>query len=99
MKTGRDNLSLAVDPVECRSASGPVVTMTSSVPFLSAPWFERARDLTACLPEQRGLSYRVQFETADQCWHQVVEDGRVVAWADGHLAGADLRLGWAIGDA
>lgn len=59
---------------------------------LTAPWFERARDLVAGLPEHPGASSRVTFRAEDLVWHQVIEDGRIVAWDEGPVDDPDLVL-------
>lgn len=73
-------------------------------PLASDPWLEQARILTADLPLQPGLSYRLQFDVVDQAgdhdrWHQIVDDGRVVAWQRGDVDSPDLELRWACADA
>ena len=71
--------------------------------FLSEEWFATAREVASDLPAGTGSSYRVQFETPDgggtTVWHQVVEGGRVAAWASGPLPAAELVVRWSAADA
>jgi hypothetical protein len=65
----------------------------------SAAWCDRARTLTAELPHLPGRSYRVQHDAIDQRgghrrWHQVVEEGRVVAWDAGDVDDPDIEVRW-----
>ena len=69
-------------------------------PFVSDRWFVRAREVTSGLPEQRGVSFRLEVRTGESgCWHQVVEGGRVVAWGRGSSGSPDLVLRWSVPDA
>lgn len=77
---------------------------TQQVQLASPPWFEQARRLTADLPARPGIGWRLQFDAADpdgghQRWHQVVEDGRVVAWDSGDVDAPELELRWSQADA
>lgn len=76
----------------------------TKVPLASDAWFEQARRLTAGMPSRPGLSWRLQFDAVDpegrhDRWHQVVEDGQVVAWQSGDVDQPDLELRWSQADA
>ena len=65
----------------------------------SEPWCARALDLSVSLPAQRGCGYRVQHEAVSVGgdswrWYQVVDEGRVVAWAVDEVDDPDLELRW-----
>lgn len=65
--------------------------------LLSAQWFELQRSATADLPLRPGASASIQFDVAGGpdgpvSFHQVIEDGRVVAAADGPVDDADFTL-------
>ncbi|MEJ7583087.1 MAG: hypothetical protein WKF43_03170 [Acidimicrobiales bacterium] len=65
----------------------------------SDEWFEQARELSSGLPARPGVGFRLLFDTIDddgthRRWHQVVEDGRIVAWAAGDQDEPDLELRW-----
>ena len=63
-------------------------------------WCELAMASASVLPERRGLGWRIQVDaragTDHRRWHQVVQDGRVVAWSPGDLDRPDLELRWSL---
>ena len=67
--------------------------------MLSEAAFGRARALVeGVLPERPGSSCRLQFDAGTR-WALVVEDGRLVTWGPGDLAGAEAELRWTPEDA
>jgi hypothetical protein len=66
--------------------------------FLTDGWFGAARQLSADLPVREGCGWRLQLGARDGeelvLWHQVVEDGRVAAWAPGVVDHPDLEVRW-----
>jgi hypothetical protein len=65
----------------------------------SAAWCDRAATLTSGLPHLPGRGYRVQHDALDEGaghrrWHQVVEEGHVVAWSPGDVDDPDIELRW-----
>ena len=65
--------------------------------LLSDEWFELQRATTADLPLRPGASASIQFDVAGGphgpvTFHQVIEDGRVVAAGNGPVDDADFTL-------
>ncbi len=63
----------------------------------SADWCAAALELCQDLPHRPGITFRIQFtstagEGPSLDWHQVVEDGRVLAWEPGPDAHPDLEV-------
>ncbi len=71
--------------------------MSSELEVGSAEWCAAARRLCATFPHRPGVSFRLQFASTNDAgervdWHQVVDDGQVVAWDPGADPAADLEL-------
>lgn len=62
------------------------------LPVLSEDWFDEARRLTADLPPQPCVNAQVRFQADGVVWHQVIEDGRVTAWALDEPPGREFDL-------
>lgn len=65
--------------------------------LLSAEWFELQRAATADLPLRPGASAAIQFDVSGgpdgpAMFHQVIEDGRIVASGNGSVDDADFTM-------
>jgi putative sterol carrier protein len=65
--------------------------------YLSDEWHDMARGLADLLPEREGVTIRIAFVVAgapggDRKYYQIVENGRLLAQANGTIDDADVTL-------